>query len=54
MRDVEFRGRTRETAEPGGGLEGLDRIQRRQSRSSHPVSFSHNKGQDKSIVTKAS
>ena len=54
MRDVEFRGRTRETAEPGGGLEGLDRIQGRQSRARHKVSFSHNEGQNKSIVTKAS
>ena len=44
----------REAAKPRGGFEGFDRIQGRQPRSGHAVSFSHNRCQNKSFVIEPS
>jgi hypothetical protein len=54
MGDVELFCRAAEAAEPCSSLEGLDRIQWRQARANHAVSFSHMGCQNKSFVIKPS
>ena len=53
MRDVQLVGRLREAAEPGGGLESLDRVKRRKA-TGHAVSFPHIGCQNKSFVIELS
>ena len=54
MGDVEFFCSAGEAAEPCSSLEDLDRIQWRQARADHAVSFSHVGCQNKSFVIKTS
>jgi len=54
MGDVELLCGAREAAEPGGGLKRFDRVQGRQARATHSMSFSHEGCQNKSFVIKPS
>src|SRR6516225_6311257 len=54
MRDVELPCGAREAAQASGRFEGFDRIQRRQARSNHGMSFSHSARQNKSFVIEPS